>query len=402
MQQQINKINFRLLFLLFFIYEIVYFIILKSNTQTDEINLLSHALIFAFFYIIYMIILAKNEDKVLSRLNKPCFLYIGISLSFVCIFATEFFNTYHLWMIGCLLISVAYGAYTGIVSTIIIIFMDGLCNSYVPEEYIFYEVLGIILCLLFEFMPDKKDVVKNILSYFYFVIISLSCNISLYLITNKLNYELLFTEDFYAITFYTIVMITVIYIISIIFIIKENTDEVAAGADYDSMLKSDYELLNRLKNELPLVFKHSLVVADISKKAAKLVGADETLTMVGGIYHEIGRLTDKTNYIQKNLEFAAEYEFDDKLTNIIVSHNAKTDKPKSKEAAIVYFTENILNTIYYMKNVRKDTVHTNKQIIESFFNKNIKDERLYESGFSIAEYSELREFYINIFEKQEG
>lgn len=418
MKPQIKRIHYKILTILFIVCESIFLFLYGRQDNKSYKDMLSHGLIFALIFILFLIILYKNEQRLIRNDTKIVYLYIGVMASVVLSMMSGMYPLYHLWIAGCMLLAMSYSVYLGILCMVMVLCIDSICQSYSTEQFVYYGVLGVILCLLFDFLPVRKEKSKHITSYICFIIIGLSCNVSLYLVANGLNYTLLAEREFIITISYTFAMITVIYIVSLFNKRKTHDDiiidypvedvknlvEDAEGEDISSslrnMLSSEYELYARIKNEKPQLLKHSSVVADISKKAAKEIGADVLLATVGGLYHEAGKLLEGDDYIENNKIIADEYGFEDKITNILMSHNLKKDNPRSKEAAIVYFTDSIINTIYYFKNIKKDTSHTSEQIIDSFFEKRISDDKLYGCGLTLGEYGILKKFYIDIFKKR--
>ena len=84
------------------------------------------------------------------------------------------------------------------------------------------------------------------------------------------------------------------------------------------------------------------------------MGGNVLLAQAGGLYHEIGRITGDSNYIDAGVKLAEEYDFPRELTDIIRQHSMRHEKPKSLEAAIVLFTDCIVSTNEYLeKTVRR-------------------------------------------------
>jgi putative nucleotidyltransferase with HDIG domain len=60
-------------------------------------------------------------------------------------------------------------------------------------------------------------------------------------------------------------------------------------------------LLRRLQDEAPGTFQHSIIVGNLSERAADLVGADALLVRVGCYYHDIGKLMQPGFYIENQM-----------------------------------------------------------------------------------------------------
>ena len=363
-------------------------------TQKD---MLSYGLTFLIIFMIFVWSLYKNRFVFADKEANFVYLYIGTAFGVATAALSGIVPLYHLWIAGGMFVAVMYSPYLGIMSIFIMLCVAGICCSYSPEQYVYYEMMGIVFCMLYEFVPEPDDIKRVVQSYIYFLIIGLCSNASLYLVTNRLDYTLYGNAEFVFTLIYTVLMISVVYIIGCFQ--GRKSREKQEAVDIDRLLANDFELYERIKNEKPQLFRHLIVVADVSKKAAACIGADEKAAMAGGLYHEAGKLMDGDDYFSNNAAIAKEYGFGEHITNIIMSHDLKHELPKSKEAAIVYFTDNIIGTIYYFRSVKKEATLTNEHIVKTFFNKRINDERLYECGLTLGEYGILKQYYIECFGK---
>ncbi len=57
-------------------------------------------------------------------------------------------------------------------------------------------------------------------------------------------------------------------------------------------------LLQRLQQEAPGTFHHSMIVGSLAERAASLIGADSLTVQVGAYYHDIGKLSQPSFYIE--------------------------------------------------------------------------------------------------------
>jgi putative nucleotidyltransferase with HDIG domain len=66
----------------------------------------------------------------------------------------------------------------------------------------------------------------------------------------------------------------------------------------------NHPLLQRLMQEAPGTYHHSLVVGNLSDSAAQAIGTNALLARIGAYYHDIGKLT-KPGYFSENQDLAA-------------------------------------------------------------------------------------------------
>jgi hypothetical protein len=89
------------------------------------------------------------------------------------------------------------------------------------------------------------------------------------------------------------------------------------------LTRPDHILLQRLLREAPGTYQHSLQVANLAEQAAECIGADTLLTRVGALYHDIGKMTNPTCFIENQMQgFANPHEGLDPETSaaLIIRH----------------------------------------------------------------------------------
>ncbi len=174
--------------------------------------------------------------------------------------------------------------------------------------------------------------------------------------------------------------------------------------NYDLILDENYELLQQLRRKSVRVFEHSKEVANLARKGAVLLGIDERIVVAGGFYHEIGRIVSK-NYIEAGIYLLQKYEFPIEVIDILKQQNAKIELPKSKEAAVVMLAENIVSTIAYFKKEEEKDIKSGQKyekasfgdVVEHIFDVRFNKGDLDEAGFTILEYKNLKEYYMDLY-----
>jgi putative nucleotidyltransferase with HDIG domain len=148
------------------------------------------------------------------------------------------------------------------------------------------------------------------------------------------------------------------------------------------------------------LYKPSIIIGDLSGKAAKYIGANEDLAQAGGYYHEVGKIKGK-NYIEEGLKIAEEYGFPDELTNILRQHNIKYDKPTFIESAIVMISDNVVSTIDYINKTEDQSFEAHK-IIDNIFRMRMEKGTFDDSGLSVRNFKQLKDFYQKEFKEEES
>jgi putative nucleotidyltransferase with HDIG domain len=146
------------------------------------------------------------------------------------------------------------------------------------------------------------------------------------------------------------------------------------------------------------LYSHSVLIGDLSYRAAKEVGANERLAMAGGYYHEVGKILGK-NYIEEGLLLAEEYSFPNELKAILKEHNIKYEKPSSVEAAIVMLSDNVVSTIEYI-NRTDEHKYTTDKIIDNIFIMRMDKGTFDQTALSLKDFKTLKEFYQKAFKEK--
>lgn len=103
-----------------------------------------------------------------------------------------------------------------------------------------------------------------------------------------------------------------------------------------------HPLLLRLSKEAPGTYHHTTVVTNLAYRAAKAIQADAYLVRVGSYYHDIGKLTEPTAFIenQKGENIHQKIKNPRKSAQIIISHvkeGIKLAKENNLPAEVINF-----------------------------------------------------------------
>ena len=179
----------------------------------------------------------------------------------------------------------------------------------------------------------------------------------------------------------------------------ELTTDRSIRTSYDILLSDNNELLLKMKEHSEALYKHSILIGDLSGRAAKTIDANEELARAGGYYHELGKIKGK-NYIEEGLKLADEYAFPEELKSILRQHSIKHDKPTFVEAAIVMMSDNVASTIEYIKKTG-DQKFTSDKIVDNIFRMRMEKGTFDDSGLSVKDFKLLKDFYQNEYKRQD-
>ncbi|MSS64020.1 HDIG domain-containing metalloprotein [Velocimicrobium porci] len=352
-----------------------------------------------------------DEFRLIDEKQKQQLFVASYFLSLCFSIASGAVPVYNLWMVGGAWIAAYLNLYLGLAIQFIFTYFVCSLNRYTIEEFLFYFILGAVICLLGKYC-DKR------ITFIYVTIITVSCNIILLFVANNF----VFHDSMNTNTFYS-VGTTVLVTVSIFLGFRYGTkymewEESKIGLEkmdgdmlgnarsstediYPKILSEDFELLKQLRERSTVLYGHSLKIAELSSGAARLIGCNQEVARAGGLYHEIGKLKGK-DYVEEGVLLTKEYHFPKEVVDVIKQHNSKIEKPKSKEAAVVMLAESVVSTIHYFEYEKKKASKEGRELKEQPVNKivsNIMDIRftkgaLDESGISISEFNKLKQYFI--------
>jgi putative nucleotidyltransferase with HDIG domain len=201
-------------------------------------------------------------------------------------------------------------------------------------------------------------------------------------------------------------------------------------------------LLQKLHDEAPGTYEHTLVVAGLAQDAAKKIEADYELVRVGILYHDIGKLYNPQVFIEnqfggenphntmsptesaqaiiahvsEGITLAKKYRLPEPICSFIPAHQGtsraghfflkacqqdptiKDDtafrypgpKPNSKETGIAMLADTVEATIRSLKTDNKDLV---KETITNLVESRVQDKQLSDSSLTKAELAKIAESF---------
>lgn len=157
----------------------------------------------------------------------------------------------------------------------------------------FYCMMSSVSCvLLIRFLIRRKDIVKQW---------SLMTAVSLvYLIVAFLFKKSSFSGYLIAVVFDVSTLLLSFVAVSALLPLLENAFNIPTLFKLREMADGNSPILERLSQEAPGTYSHSMAVADIAEAAASAVGANALLARVGAMYHDIGKI-DHAEYFTENI-----------------------------------------------------------------------------------------------------
>ena len=389
-----------------------------------------------------------NEETILNlRLSKTIIVF-GYLGSITLLFLLPNPELDSLWLIGGLLISMLIDNKLGLLCNFILAFLLGFSHSLEPQQLIQLLIVCVLLSVLSGAIKNKATVV-------YAVIIILSINITVAFAINNFSFSKEMNYDYVRSLFNILTVMVLSYIIAFLYqkFIKNEipttnpvddsslnqsviaiqelatSDEVMTkgfeselerkikkqlatsetsrdnGTDcdktsYEKLCNTDNELMNELREKSEELYLHSLLIGELSERAASIIGANAKLAKAGGLYHEIGKIRSQY-YIEEGLRLAKEHSFPEEVAAIIREHNVKYDRPSSVEAAIVMLSDNVVSTIDYIEKTN-DNRYTTHKIIENIFQMRLEKGTFDASELNLKDFKLLKEFYQEEFKSKKS
>lgn len=161
-------------------------------------------------------------------------------------------------------------------------------------------------------------------------------------------------------------------------------------------LLPDHPLLQRLQAYSEPLFQHSEKISTLAAQAAEYMECNVLLAQAGGLYHEIGRMVNKKEYISAGVELLQENDMPEELQDVVRQHGTGPDSslPQSMEAVIVMMSENILTTSDYLEKQGKRKAISDRRLVEVVINNRAAKGSFAECGITEEQIGQLKEFYV--------
>lgn len=221
--------------------------------------------------------------------------------------------------------------------------------------------------------------------------------------------------------------------------IWENVFEIVTPLKLLELSNPNQPLLKRLLLEAPGTYHHSIVVGNLSERAAEAIGADSLIARVGAYYHDIGKLSrpyffkenqlglenphDKlqpsmstliiTNHVKDGIALAKKNKIPKEIIDIIAQHHGDTavmyfyhkakqnednievkiedfrypgPKPQTKEAAIVMLADSTEAAVRSIKAPDKKSI---EEMIRNIIKGKLEDGQLEECDLTLKDLNTI-------------
>lgn len=368
-------------------------------------------------------------EKKSRQSGKKCSYGIMFSVCYVFAFLwivlDQFHNVYGFWMIGGWMLSILLNTFLGMVFQTLFCLAQAWIGQDSISEFSLLFLISVGMCFLVPYM-------RKVSNMGYVVLIGLICNgISLVLRAN-FRWDQVFRLEtvWWELSCFLALLVSAFgawFLLGVtkygnLSFVKSGIQELFSqeqalweegtyakvgdladkhqsvdGQTIDRLLHREYALLKRLRENLPEVYAHSLLVAGLAKEAAKCVNADVKICYAGGLYHEIGKLESK-DYINAGILLAKTNQFPQPLVSVIEEHNVQMKAATSKEAAIVMLADSVVSVLERVEKAKSK--EQQKEMVKRMFILRLEQEAMDKCGLQVAELRKLLCLFLDWLEKR--
>ena len=326
----------------------------KHRLETEEkaslwqfiLPVLARAAFIGFILSIFVSFLYYFKRRMtFSNLRYTAILFIillQILLNFLIDFELELSFYLIPFAIGALLFAILFDLQIGLMATLTLALIAGVLNNFDFSHTFTAFSVGAVACFSVRIVRKRADFYRSILY------ISITYLALIYFVES-----LRFTEpDQMAVDFGFGILNAVLSPILVMGFLPIFESIFNFTTDITLLELSDmnHPLLRRLAIEAPGTYHHSIIVGNLSEKAAEAIGANSLLARVGSYYHDIGKMEISEyfvenqsgirnkhekltpnmsaliigSHVKKGVEMAEAFDLPDKISEFIEEHHGTT------------------------------------------------------------------------------
>ncbi len=386
-----------------------------------------------------ILLFSLGREKPYIKPEKVALLSYGI-VSLEMVISKLLENISHL-LAPIAFVSILLTLLVGTLEGVIITVLAGVYHLFVIrgislEEVVFLVFLGAISSVFASYITRRIDFLKVLVFIAVaagLMLIALSVDANLSLNFRELSLKLLWANSGLLLSL-VLAMGTLPFL--------ENYLGFASPIRILELMNPMHPLLQRLSNEAPGTYSHSLAVANLAEQAAKAIGADGLLCRVGAYYHDIGKIKrpeffienqfggrnphDNLNprisaiyiisHVRDGVDLAREYKLPQPVIDFIRTHHGTSlvyyfyhkaksigmdvteaefrypgPKPFTKETAILMLADTIEAAARTLSNY---DINTLKDLIEDTVRMKIEDGQLQNAPLTLAELEKVKEAFL--------
>ena len=255
-----------------------------------------------------------------------------------------------------------------------------LGKSYTIESFLIYFVAGITAVFLFSCINENFKVGIPLCMSILVQFVCL-CIQEVLMVNETLHMEM-FLIPFANILVCLILMLIILKIFSFV-IIYRNQDR------YMDINDPECPLLVELKNYSKDEYYHAIHTAYLCDRIAKKLNLDDNAAKAAGYYHKISLLKGDNNWENTSMVLE-EYNFPEKVHEILKEYLDEKERIVSKETVILLFSDTVISSIHYLFSKDKTAQLDYEKLIQAVFKKKEESGMIKYSHITLRELEEMK------------
>ncbi|MBN1754727.1 HDIG domain-containing protein [bacterium] len=302
-----------------------------------------------------------------------------------------------------------------------------------PSVYII--TAGFFAAFLFRKVSNRQEVFKPILLFVLYMVLFI---ISTELINFDSPVELLMRSGIVVIKSFFVPLVTFMLVP-----LFENLTGITTNLTLAEYGNSNSPLLQQLSIEAPGTYQHCVIVGNLSEAGAIAINANSLLAKTGGLYHDIGKITNPgyfnenqkednphyklsprmsflviKNHVKEGVELAKAHKIPKPIIDIIQQHHGTTlmeffyqkalqkdetlreadfryngPKPQTQEACLVFLADAVEAATRELDNPSLDRIN---QLVMTIFDKRFNEGELDECGITLKDLNSIKDIFVPI------
>lgn len=346
-----------------------------SMQRTLAVTALSLVLCTAFLAALAAEYFNRELYKRFSMLEVWAVYGLGLLIGIAMLYEPDYCDT-------ILVLPVIMGIVTGVGPAIaadaVILSLVFLWDGIDIEVLVFYLIIGIAGSYMSRSMVKRKQIIPGMITLFCTFVLTMC--VYVFFKTERINVYILANILLGGV----INMLSLIVVLPYFYNSRNKEDK-----NMLQMLSPDYELMDAMIKHKKKVYAHADFSSGIAEQAAEIIGADTLLTKCSVYYYNYARTLGK-NYTDAFIETAYWRKFPKKVTDIVLSLAKDSERPLTKEAAIILVTE----TLVLAKESKFAGEQAEQHYLEAVMNQRFHRGILNLAEISVKDYITLKEFVI--------
>ncbi len=346
-----------------------------SIQRTMAVTALSLVLCTAFLVALAAEYFNRELYKRFSLVEVWAVYGLGLLIGIAMLYEPEYCDTI---LVLPVIMGIVAGVGPAIAANAVVLSLVFLWDGIEIEVLVFYLIIGIVGSYMSRSMVKKKQVIPGMVTLFCTFVLTMC--VYVFFKTERINVSILAH----------ILLGGVINILSLIVVLpyfynsrnKENNIML-------QMLSTNYELMDAMIKHKKKVYAHAAFSSNIAERAAEIIEADPLLTKCSVYYYNYARTLGK-NFTDAFIETAYWRKFPQSVTDIVLSLAKDTERPLTREAAIILVTE----TLVLAKEAKFAGEQAERHYLEAVMNQRFHRGILNLAEISVKDYITLKEFVI--------